>query len=112
MKLRRSWLGTTEVFYSPFTFCIQADRSVFQLIKFSSVTTGEACTVLLHGSMNQMADKAERSLHGAQALRPLPEGERNKIRSRRRMLQIAHALWTRKHEESRARRGSRPSEGL
>ena len=106
MELRRSRLGTTEVFYSPF-ICIQADRTVLQLIKFSSVTTGEACTVL-RGSMNQMADEAERSLHGAQALRPLPGGERNKIHSRRRMLRNAHALWTRKHEEPRVRRGSRP----
>lgn len=37
----------------------------FQLIKFSGVAAGEACTVVLRGSTNQMVDEAERSLHDA-----------------------------------------------
>jgi T-complex protein 1 subunit beta len=37
----------------------------FQLIKFSGVAAGEACTVVLRGSTNQMIDEAERSLHDA-----------------------------------------------
>lgn len=36
-----------------------------QLIKFSGVAAGEACTVVLRGSTNQMIDEAERSLHDA-----------------------------------------------
>jgi len=36
-----------------------------KLIKFSGVATGEACTVVLRGSTNQMVDEAERSLHDA-----------------------------------------------
>jgi T-complex protein 1 subunit beta len=36
-----------------------------QLIKFSGVAAGEACTVVLRGSTNQMVDEAERSLHDA-----------------------------------------------
>ncbi|KAG1875463.1 chaperonin Cpn60/TCP-1 family [Suillus subalutaceus] len=35
------------------------------LIKFSGVAAGEACTVVLRGSTNQMVDEAERSLHDA-----------------------------------------------
>ncbi|KAJ3017405.1 hypothetical protein NUW54_g589 [Trametes sanguinea] len=35
------------------------------LIKFSGVAAGEACTVVLRGSTNQMIDEAERSLHDA-----------------------------------------------
>ncbi|KAL4241271.1 TCP-1 chaperonin family protein [Abortiporus biennis] len=36
-----------------------------KLIKFSGVAAGEACTVVLRGSTNQMVDEAERSLHDA-----------------------------------------------
>lgn len=36
-----------------------------QLIKFSGVAAGEACTVVLRGSTNQMVDEADRSLHDA-----------------------------------------------
>ena len=36
-----------------------------ELIKFSGVGAGEACTVVLRGSTNQMVDEAERSLHDA-----------------------------------------------
>ena len=36
-----------------------------QLIKFSGVAAGQACTVVLRGSTNQMVDEAERSLHDA-----------------------------------------------
>jgi len=36
-----------------------------KLLKFSGVATGEACTVVLRGSTNQMVDEAERSLHDA-----------------------------------------------
>ena len=36
-----------------------------KLIKFSGVSTGEACTVVLRGSTSQMVDEAERSLHDA-----------------------------------------------
>ncbi|KAF8743317.1 folding of proteins upon ATP hydrolysis, partial [Rhizoctonia solani] len=35
------------------------------LIKFSGVAAGEACTVVLRGSTSQMVDEAERSLHDA-----------------------------------------------
>ena len=35
------------------------------MIKFSGVAAGEACTVVLRGSTNQMVDEAERSLHDA-----------------------------------------------
>lgn len=38
---------------------------VGQLIKFSGVAAGEACTVVLRGSTNQMIDEADRSLHDA-----------------------------------------------
>src|SRR6266850_6600151 len=34
-------------------------------IKFSGVAAGEACTVVLRGSTNQMVDETERSLHDA-----------------------------------------------
>jgi len=36
-----------------------------QLIKFSGVAAGEACTVVLRGATTQMVDEAERSLHDA-----------------------------------------------
>ncbi|EIN13210.1 hypothetical protein PUNSTDRAFT_48271 [Punctularia strigosozonata HHB-11173 SS5] len=36
-----------------------------KLIKFSGVAAGEACTVVLRGSTNQMVDEADRSLHDA-----------------------------------------------
>ena len=36
-----------------------------QLIKFSGVAAGQACTVVLRGSTTQMLDEAERSLHDA-----------------------------------------------
>ena len=36
-----------------------------QLIKFSGVAAGQACTVVLRGSTTQMDDEAERSLHDA-----------------------------------------------
>ncbi|KAJ6581309.1 chaperonin Cpn60/TCP-1 family [Mycena capillaripes] len=36
-----------------------------KLTKFSGVAAGEACTVVLRGSTNQMVDEAERSLHDA-----------------------------------------------
>jgi T-complex protein 1 subunit beta len=40
-------------------------HTCLQLIKFSGVAAGEACTVVLRGSTNQMVDEAERSLHDA-----------------------------------------------
>ncbi len=40
-------------------------RTSIQLIKFSGVAAGEACTVVLRGSTHQMVDEAERSLHDA-----------------------------------------------
>lgn len=36
-----------------------------QLIKFSGVAAGEACTIVLRGATNQLLDEAERSLHDA-----------------------------------------------
>jgi T-complex protein 1 subunit beta len=36
-----------------------------QLIKFSGVAAGEACTVVLRGATSQMVEEAERSLHDA-----------------------------------------------
>lgn len=39
-----------------------------QLIKFSGVAAGQACTVVLRGATNQMIDEAERSLHDALAV--------------------------------------------
>ena len=36
-----------------------------RLIKFSGVKAGEACTIVLRGSTNQLLDEAERSLHDA-----------------------------------------------
>lgn len=36
-----------------------------QLLKFSGVAAGQACTVVLRGSTTQMVDEAERSLHDA-----------------------------------------------
>ncbi|KAF5364032.1 hypothetical protein D9756_001008 [Leucocoprinus leucothites] len=36
-----------------------------KLLKFSGVAAGQACTVVLRGSTNQMVDEAERSLHDA-----------------------------------------------
>ena len=39
--------------------------TLVELIKFSGVAAGEACTVVLRGSTHQMVDEAERSLHDA-----------------------------------------------
>ncbi|KXN67820.1 hypothetical protein CONCODRAFT_52039 [Conidiobolus coronatus NRRL 28638] len=36
-----------------------------KMIKFSGVAAGEACTIVLRGSTNQLLDEAERSLHDA-----------------------------------------------
>ena len=36
-----------------------------QLIRFSGVALGEACTVVLRGATKQILDEAERSLHDA-----------------------------------------------
>ena len=36
-----------------------------RLIKFSGVAAGEACTIVLRGSTNQLLDEAERSIHDA-----------------------------------------------
>ncbi len=36
-----------------------------QLIKFSGVAAGQACTVVLRGATSQMVEEAERSLHDA-----------------------------------------------
>jgi T-complex protein 1 subunit beta len=38
---------------------------VTQLIKFSGVAAGEACTIVLRGATQQILDEAERSLHDA-----------------------------------------------
>jgi T-complex protein 1 subunit beta len=38
---------------------------MLQLIKFSGVAAGQACTVVLRGATSQMVDEAERSLHDA-----------------------------------------------
>jgi len=39
-----------------------------QLIKFSGVAAGEACTIVLRGATHQLLDEAERSLHDALAV--------------------------------------------
>lgn len=39
--------------------------SLLQLIKFSGVAAGEACTVVLRGATGQMIEEADRSLHDA-----------------------------------------------
>lgn len=39
-----------------------------QMIKFSGVAAGQACTVILRGATTQMVDEAERSLHDALAV--------------------------------------------
>ena len=36
-----------------------------QLIRFSGVALGEACTVVIRGATKQILDEAERSLHDA-----------------------------------------------
>ena len=36
-----------------------------QLIKFSGVALGEACTIVLRGATQQILDEAERSMHDA-----------------------------------------------
>jgi T-complex protein 1 subunit beta len=38
-----------------------------QMIRFSGVKAGEACTVILRGATGQLLDEAERSLHDALA---------------------------------------------
>jgi T-complex protein 1 subunit beta len=38
------------------------------LIKFSGVSAGEACTIVLRGATDQLLDEAERSLHDALAV--------------------------------------------
>lgn len=38
---------------------------IYQLIKFSGVAAGEACTIVLRGATHQLLDEAERSLHDA-----------------------------------------------
>lgn len=40
-------------------------RPFLQLIKFSGVADGQACTVVLRGATSQMIDEADRSLHDA-----------------------------------------------
>ena len=40
-------------------------RARSQLLKFSGVAAGSACTVVLRGATSQMVDEAERSLHDA-----------------------------------------------
>ncbi|CAG8775645.1 2471_t:CDS:2, partial [Cetraspora pellucida] len=40
-------------------------NTFIQLIKFSGVAAGEACTIVLRGATNQLLDEAERSLHDA-----------------------------------------------
>lgn len=45
-----------------------ADPLRKQLIKFSGVKAGAACTVVLRGATSQMIDEAERSLHDALAV--------------------------------------------
>ncbi|KAJ7506235.1 hypothetical protein B0H11DRAFT_2331985 [Mycena galericulata] len=44
-----------------------------KLIKFLGVAAGEACTVVLRGSTNQMVDEAERSLHDALSVQTVKE---------------------------------------
>ena len=39
-----------------------------QMIRFSGVKAGEACTIMLRGATNQLLDEAERSLHDALAV--------------------------------------------
>lgn len=36
-----------------------------QLIRFSGVALGEACTIVIRGATQQILDEAERSLHDA-----------------------------------------------
>lgn len=38
---------------------------VAQMIRFSGVKAGEACTIVLRGSSKQLLDEAERSIHDA-----------------------------------------------
>ena len=46
--------------------CLHAlHLSTRQLLKFSGVALGEACTVVLRGATQQILDEAERSLHDA-----------------------------------------------
>lgn len=51
------------VFFSDFTLLNGFLNE--QLIKFSGVAAGQACTVVLRGATSQMIDEAERSLHDA-----------------------------------------------
>jgi len=46
-----------------------------QLIKFSGVAAGEACTVVLRGATTQMVDEADRSLHDALSVLSQTVGE-------------------------------------
>lgn len=36
-----------------------------KLIKFSGVSVGEACTIVIRGATSQIVDEAKRSLHDA-----------------------------------------------
>ena len=46
-------------------FAISIPLIMWQLIRFSGVALGEACTVVLRGATKQILDEAERSLHDA-----------------------------------------------
>lgn len=46
-------------------YTLRANFRFFQLIKFSGVAAGEACTIVLRGATQQLLDEAERSLHDA-----------------------------------------------
>ena len=39
--------------------------ALFQLIRFSGVPLGEACTIVIRGATKQILDESERSLHDA-----------------------------------------------
>ena len=47
------------MFYEAVVYC------VVQLIRFSGVELGEACTVVIRGATKQILDEAQRSLHDA-----------------------------------------------
>src|SRR5258707_3169067 len=53
-------IGEDKVRNTRFPLRCSAEGTLFfQLIKFSGVAAGEACTVVLRGSTNQMVDEAE-----------------------------------------------------
>ena len=58
-------IGEDRVSLSVMILACRADEHQNQLIKFSGVAAGQACTVVLRGATSQMVDEADRSLHDA-----------------------------------------------